>query len=120
VYFFRSPVSIVDVISTSLFLCICFPVVNLFNLFSRPMLGIAQVLYHRGWCQAIEMAMTGLNATLLIVHPSDADQYIVNIDPQIIELIQEAKYLQKMNLEVNGSALLLMSNEDRIRKTRET
>jgi dynein heavy chain, axonemal len=78
-----------------------------------------QVLYHRGWCQAIEMAMSGLNASLLILHPSDPSQYVVNIDPQIIELIQEAKYLQKMNLEVIGSALVLMSNEERIRKTRE-
>lgn len=81
--------------------------------------GKFQVLYHRGWCQAVEMAVSGLNASLLIVHPSEASKYIVNLDPQIIELIQEAKYLQKMNLDVHGSALALLASEDRIRKIRE-
>jgi predicted membrane-bound spermidine synthase len=66
------------------------------------------------------MAVSGLNASLLIVHPSEKSKYIVNLDPQIIELIQEAKCLQKMNLEVHGSALALLAIEDRIRKIRET
>jgi dynein heavy chain, axonemal len=77
------------------------------------------VLYHRGWCQAVEMAVSGLNASLLIQHPSDKAKYIVNLDPQIVELIQEAKYLQKMNLEVHGSALVLLASEDKIKKVRE-
>lgn len=77
------------------------------------------MLYHRGWCQAVEMAASGLNASLLIVHPADSNKYIVNIDPQVIELIQEAKYLHKMNLEVRGSAVELLNREEEIKKTRE-
>lgn len=65
------------------------------------------------------MAVSGLNASLLIVNPSDPEHYIVNLDPQIVELIHEAKYLQKMNLEVHGSAVILLNNEERIKKIRE-
>jgi dynein heavy chain len=88
-----------------------------------------EVLYHRGWCQAVDVAVTSLNSSLLIVNPVadmadvspavDTRRYIVNIDPHILELIQDAKYLQKMNLEIKDSANTLLMCEDKIRTTRE-
>ena len=56
-------------------------------------------------------ARSGLNASLLVRHP-DTKQLFVNFDPQILELIQEAKYLQKLNLSVPESALFLFKKED--------
>lgn len=65
------------------------------------------------------MALSGMNASLLIAGSSDDTQYLVNLDPQLLELIQEAKYLQKMNLEIPEAANLLMSSEDRIKHIKE-
>lgn len=75
------------------------------------------MLYHRGWCRAVETALTGLTATLLIRHP-DTRQLFVNFDPHILELIQEAKYLKKLNLEIPHSAILLCKKEDQIKDYR--
>lgn len=78
-----------------------------------------QVLYHRGWFRAVETARSGLNASLLVRHP-DTGKLFVNFDPQILELLQEAKYLRKLNLEINDSVLILCRSESRLKATRES
>lgn len=75
-----------------------------------------QLLYHRSWCQAVETARSGLNASLFVRNP-DTRTLHVNFDPQILELIQEAKYLYKLNLEIPETALFICKNEATIRKT---
>jgi len=67
----------------------------------------------------VETARSGLNASLLITHPDNDELFFVNLDSQILELLQEAKYLQKMNLEINEATLDLCQQEDSIKKTRE-
>lgn len=78
-----------------------------------------QVLYHRGWLRAVETARSGLNAALLI-YQAETDEWFVNFDPQLLELLQEAKYLKKMNLEIHEAALVLCRNENILKKTRES
>lgn len=51
------------------------------------------MLYHRGWYRAVEAAKAGLHASLLIKHP-ETNELFVNFDIQIMELAQEAKWLQ--------------------------
>ena len=75
------------------------------------------MLYHRGWCRAVETARSGLTASLLVRHP-DTHQLFVNFDPHILELIQEAKYLKKLNLEIPDSAIILCKKEDKIKEYR--
>ena len=58
-----------------------------------------EMLYHRGWYRAVEAAKAGLHASLLVRHP-ESDQLYVNFDPQILELIQEAKWLQVFDLDM--------------------
>lgn len=72
------------------------------------------MLYHRGWCRAVEAAKSGLNASLLVRHP-DTNELFVNCDSQIMELIQEAKYLQAMGLDVPDAAKDLIVKETAIR-----
>ncbi|XP_076466904.1 dynein axonemal heavy chain 5-like [Babylonia areolata] len=74
-----------------------------------------EMLYHRGWCRAVEAAKSGLNASLLVRHP-ETEEVFVNCDSQIMELIQEAKYLQAMGLEVPEAAKDLIVKEITIRK----
>ncbi|XP_023932721.1 dynein heavy chain 5, axonemal [Lingula anatina] len=76
-----------------------------------------EMLYHRSWYRAVDAAKAGLGASLLVRHPETKELY-VNFDPQICELVQEAKYLQRLNLEIPESALRLCMNIDRINSNR--
>lgn len=73
------------------------------------------MLYHRGWYRAVETARSGLNASLLVRHP-ETNQLFVNFDPQILELIQEARYLKKMQLDIPESAYLLAKREAKVQE----
>ncbi|XP_053396215.1 dynein axonemal heavy chain 5-like isoform X3 [Mercenaria mercenaria] len=73
-----------------------------------------EMLYHRGWIRAIEAAKSGLNASLLVRHPDTGDLY-VNFDIQVVELIQEAKCLQALNLEVPDTVKELQTKEEEIK-----
>lgn len=77
------------------------------------------MLYHRGWYRAVETARSGLNASLLIKHPENDEVYCVNLDLQILELLQEAKYLQRLNVEIHEATLHLCQQEDTIRNMRD-
>ena len=63
----------------------------------------------------MEAAKSGLNASLLVSHPETGELF-VNCDSQIMELIQEAKYLQAMGLEVPEAAKDLIVKETSIRE----
>jgi len=73
------------------------------------------MLYHRGWLRAVDAAKSGLNASLLIRHP-DSGELFVNFDPQVMELIQEAKYLQALNLEVPETVKALQTKEEEMKQ----
>ncbi|XP_046353935.2 dynein axonemal heavy chain 5-like isoform X1 [Haliotis rufescens] len=78
-----------------------------------------ELLYHRGWFRAVEAAKSGLHASLLVKHPESGDLF-VNFDPQIMELIQEAKCLQAMGLEIPREAKELVVKEETIRSNHTT
>ena len=73
-----------------------------------------EMTYHRAWFRAVETAKSGLNASLLVRHP-ETNQLFVNFDPQILELIHEAKYLSKMNLGIPEAAVLLCKQEESLK-----
>ena len=73
--------------------------------------------YYRAWCRAVEQVSTGLNASLLVRHP-ETEQIYVNFDPQILELIHEAKYMSKLQLTVPDVAIQMCKNEHQIKEDR--
>ncbi|KAI8792083.1 dynein heavy chain 5, axonemal [Biomphalaria glabrata] len=73
-----------------------------------------EMLYHRGWYRAVEAAKAGLHASLLIKHP-ETNELFVNFDIQIMELAQEAKWLQIMNLDVPDAAKELIVKEESLK-----
>ncbi|KAJ8385596.1 hypothetical protein AAFF_G00184580 [Aldrovandia affinis] len=73
-----------------------------------------ELLYHRGWCQAVEMGQRALNASLLIRHPETKDLY-VNLDPLVPELLHEARYMHKMGFEVPEVILNVCANEAQLK-----
>jgi len=59
-----------------------------------------EYLWYQAWVQSIDQAKAGLQATLVIRHPDDGKLY-VNFDQEIIQLIREAKCLDRMGIEVS-------------------
>ena len=74
------------------------------------------MIYYRSWCQTVDVTLTSLNASLLVRHPQ-TKKFYVNYDPKIRELLHEAEYLMKMNLQIDGPALSLCMNEDLYKTT---
>jgi len=77
------------------------------------------MLYHRGWYKAVDAVRSSLTCSLLTKHPDVDDLYLVNLDPQILELLHEARHMQKMGLEVGDATLALCQQEDRIIAVRD-
>uniref|UniRef100_A0A452H0X9 Dynein axonemal heavy chain 5 n=1 Tax=Gopherus agassizii TaxID=38772 RepID=A0A452H0X9_9SAUR len=74
-----------------------------------------ELLYHRAWCRFAEQAKNGLRASLLVRHP-ETKELFVNLDPMVLEVLCEAKYLKKMNFEVPDIALGICAEEEQIKK----
>ncbi|KAL5262750.1 hypothetical protein ACHWQZ_G008223 [Mnemiopsis leidyi] len=68
-----------------------------------------EVLYHQGWTQAVEKAITGLKSSLLVEHPETKKLY-VNMDPHVWELLRETRIMILMELEVPNAAKSLRVN----------
>ncbi|KAL2085437.1 hypothetical protein ACEWY4_018757 [Coilia grayii] len=73
-----------------------------------------ELLYHRGWVQAVEKGQHGLNATLLVRHPETKEMF-VNLDPLVLEVLQEAKCMRKMGFSVPKSILTVYASEAQLK-----
>ncbi|KAE8597580.1 hypothetical protein XENTR_v10016521 [Xenopus tropicalis] len=73
-----------------------------------------ELLYHRGWCKCADIAKNGLHASLLVRHPNTKELY-VNLDPMVMEVLHETKYLQKMGFEVPDVILSMATRGDHIK-----
>ncbi|XP_026153434.1 dynein heavy chain 8, axonemal-like [Mastacembelus armatus] len=72
-----------------------------------------ETVYHRAWMAEVPKLDYVLNVTLLVRHPKTG-KFFVNFDPKITEVIREAKYLMKMDLEVPKQALHLVKMESKL------
>ena len=70
-----------------------------------------ELMYHRTWFKAVEIARSGMNSSLLIRHP-ETNKFVLNFDNQIYELIDEAKNFIKLELEIPEAARNMMNNEE--------
>ena len=62
----------------------------------------------------METAKAGLQATLIIRHP-DNNRLYVNFDPEILQLIREAKCLSRMGIDIPESAKIVLLQEDKFK-----
>ncbi|XP_068092796.1 dynein axonemal heavy chain 5-like isoform X3 [Hyperolius riggenbachi] len=73
-----------------------------------------ELLYYRGWCKCAEMAKTGLHASLLVRHP-ETKELFVNLDPIVLEVLYETKYLHKMGFDVPNVIHSIATREQQIK-----
>ena len=66
-----------------------------------------ETLWHQAWIKSIEQCKAGLAAPLLVQHP-ETGKILVNFDKEIMQLVREAKYMQRFNIAVPESAQMVL------------
>jgi len=114
-------------------------IIKNYNQLSKVLLSY-EILYHRGWHRQVDVIATGIHSSILIrVNREDAFQmgttttaaggtsvvtstsqtnpeYLVNFDPNIMELIRETQCLARLGLEIPKEAALLAQREEALKK----
>merc|ERR1712100_300994 len=88
-------------------------IIRVYNKVAR-MLVAFEYLWFQAWVQSIEQAKSGLQATLIIRHPDDGKLY-VNFDREIMQLIREAKCLERMGIEIPTDARIVLLQEGKFK-----
>lgn len=86
-------------------------IVKTYNKVARTLVAF-EYLWYQAWADGIDTAKAGLQATLIIRHP-DSGRLYVNMDPEILQLIREAKCLDRMGVDVPDAARMVMLQEER-------
>ena len=81
-------------------------IIKMYNKVARTLVAF-EFLWYKAWVKSIDQAKTGLQATLIIRHPDDNKLY-VNFDHEILQLIREAKCLDRMGIEIPESAKIAL------------
>ena len=88
-------------------------IIKSYNKVARTLVAF-EYLWYQAWVDSIEDAKAGLQATLLIRHPDDGKLY-VNFDAEILQLIREAKCLDRMGVEIPESAKVILLQEEKFK-----
>lgn len=88
-------------------------IIKMYNKVARTLVAF-EFLWYKAWVQSIDQAKTGLQATVVIRHPDD-DKLYVNFDQDILQLIREAKSLERMGLDVPENAKIVLYQEQRFK-----
>lgn len=73
-----------------------------------------ETLWHQAWVKSIEQCKAGLSAPLLVQHP-ETGKILVNFDKEIMQLIREAKYMQRFGISVPDSAQMVLLQEEKFK-----
>ncbi|XP_068199657.1 dynein axonemal heavy chain 5 isoform X2 [Antennarius striatus] len=69
-----------------------------------------ELMHLRGWSQAAERVPPCLNAALL-VRPENCKEVLVNLDPAVLEVLQEGRWMTRLGLTVPKVILKMSSRE---------
>ncbi|XP_015771206.1 PREDICTED: LOW QUALITY PROTEIN: dynein heavy chain 5, axonemal-like [Acropora digitifera] len=89
-------------------------VIKNYNKLAKVLLEF-ELLYHQAWMRQVEVAKSGLQASLLVRHP-ETKELFVNFDPQIITLIRESECMVRLGLDIPFGAQTLMQKRETIKK----
>ncbi|KAM7390019.1 hypothetical protein PAMA_008269 [Pampus argenteus] len=73
-----------------------------------------EMLHLQGWSEAVERAPHCLNAALLVRHENNKEVF-VNLDPVVLEVLQEARWMNKLGVTVPKVVLKMTSREAQLK-----
>ncbi|CAN8203477.1 unnamed protein product [Coccothraustes coccothraustes] len=76
-----------------------------------------EVVYHNAWMKEMSQLQYLLQSTIFVRHPT-TEKFLVNFDPQILEIVRETKCMIKLGLEVPEQALKLAIIEDKLKSNK--
>ena len=89
-------------------------IIKMYNKIARTLITF-EYRWYEAWVAALEQAKSGLHATLIVRHPQDGKLY-VNFDGEILQLIREAKCLDRMGgVVIPESAKIALYQEDKFK-----
>ena len=88
-------------------------IIKLYNKIAKTLVAF-EYLWYQAWVQSIEQAKAGLQATLIIRHPDDGKLY-VNFDQEILQLIREAKCMDRLGIQVPDGARIVLFQEEKFK-----
>ncbi|PSC73956.1 flagellar outer dynein arm heavy chain gamma [Micractinium conductrix] len=71
-----------------------------------------EALWHQAWLRGVDNAKAQLQATLLTEHP-ETGALLVNFDTEVLQLMREARYLQRLGLPIPDSAQMVLLQEEK-------
>eukprot|EP00798_Chlamydomonas_sp_ICE-L_P031303 gene31303-6451_t len=88
-------------------------IVKTYNKVAKALIEF-ETLWHQAWIRSIEQCKAGLAAPLLIQHP-ETGKVLVNFDKEIMQLIRETKYMQRLGIAVPESAQMVLLQEEKFK-----
>lgn len=88
-------------------------IIRTYNKVARTLIAF-EYLWYEAWSSSIEQAKAGLQATLIIRHPSTGKLY-VNFDQELFQLIREAKCLAKLEVDIPEAAKIVLLQEEKFK-----
>eukprot|EP00230_Micromonas_polaris_P000498 CAMPEP_0119208236 /NCGR_PEP_ID=MMETSP1327-20130426/486_1 /TAXON_ID=38833 /ORGANISM="Micromonas pusilla, Strain RCC2306" /LENGTH=4554 /DNA_ID=CAMNT_0007204705 /DNA_START=159 /DNA_END=13823 /DNA_ORIENTATION=- len=87
--------------------------VKTYNTVAKALVAF-ETLWLNAWKKSIEDSKAGLQATLIVRHP-ETGHLLVNFDKEIMQLMRETKYLQRLGVDVPESAKMVLLQEDKFK-----
>ena len=88
-------------------------IIKMYNKVARALIEF-ETLWHNAWIKSVEAARSGLQATLIIRHPRTG-RLFVNFDREILQLIAEAKGLERAGIDIPENARMVLSHEEKLK-----
>lgn len=88
-------------------------IIKTYNKVAKTLVAF-EYLWYEAWCNSVESARAGLQATLIIRHPTTKKLY-VNFDAEILQLIREAKCLSRLGIEIPNAAKMVLLQEHKFK-----
>lgn len=84
-------------------------IIRMYNKMAKTLVEF-ETLWYQAWMHSVDIAKSGLQATLIIRHPEDGKLH-VNFDWEILQLIREIKCLERMGIEIPEAAKMVLLQE---------
>ncbi|KAJ8670776.1 hypothetical protein QAD02_002035, partial [Eretmocerus hayati] len=78
-----------------------------------------EILHHKAWFDSTEIVRLALTSPLLLRNPR-TNQYVVNFDPYIVEVVREADYILKFGLDVPDFIKIIFLHKNQLLYNLET